>query len=156
MAVSLASTSVSPVLGTGIGTVGFAVFATGLFRGSRRWLDFGALVGFGGIALAAIDAPPIWPLIGTISLLVAWDVGGATVRLGSQLGREADTIRLELWYVVTSISVGLVVGSVAYGAFVVSAGGLTLDALVVLLVVALAATLALGSRLGWNDRFVGQ
>ena len=154
--VAVVSTSVDPWPGTAVAAVGALVFSIGVLSGSRQLLDLGALVAFVGVAIASVEVPAIWPLVGTISLLVGWDVGGATIRLGEQLGRDADTIQLELWYAITSVSVGLAVGGIAYGVFVMSAGGLTLDALVVLLVVALAATLALGSRLGWNDRFVGQ
>ena len=156
IAISVVSTSIGPLVATGVAAGGAVVLSLGVLSGSRQLLDLGALVGFMGVAIASVDAPVIWPLVGTISLLVGWDVGGATLRLGEQLGRDAETIQLELWYAITSVSVGIAVGGIAYGVFVVSAGGLTLDALVVLLVVALAATLALGSRLGWNDQFVGQ
>ncbi len=150
------STVIDPIPGTVVGTLGIVLFSAGLARGSRRILDLGAFVCVVGVGLSAVAAPPAWPLVGTISLVVAWDLGGAGIRLGRQLGRDADTIRLELWYVLSSVTVGLTTGGLAYGIYVVSARGLTLDALVVILLAGIAATLALGTRLGWNENVVGR
>lgn len=141
------------LIGTGTAAVGLGLVGGSLAIGSRRLLDIGALAAFVGVAASAGDLPVTGPLIGTIAVLVSWDLGGAAIKLGSQLGREATTTRLELWYVLSSTGVGMAAGGLAYGIFLVSEG-LTLDALTVALLAGISAALALGARLGWNESVV--
>lgn len=145
----------APLAGTVLAGTGLGLVGGSLAVGSRHLLDIGALAAFVGVAASAGGLPVTGPLIGTIAVLVSWDLGGVAIKLGAQLGREPTTTRLELWYVLTSAGVGVAAGGLAYGVFLVSEG-LTLDALTVALLAGICAALALGARFGWNREVVGR
>ncbi|WP_254863168.1 DUF7519 family protein [Halovivax gelatinilyticus] len=148
------STIVEPVPATIVSVVGLALIATALSIGSRRVLDLGAFVGLVGVSIGALSAPVVWPLVGTVSVIVAWDLGGVAIRLGEQLGREAETARLELWYVLSSTAVGAGTAALAYGVYRYTEYGIGLDALVMILLAGVGAILALGARFEWNESAV--
>lgn len=152
---AVASTIPNPMPGAVIAAIGLIAIAGSLATGSRRLLDAGSLVLFVGVVASADGAPVTGPLVGTIALLVAWDLGALSIKLGDQLGREAATARLESWYILSSTAVGVATGGVAYGVYLGSRG-LTLDALTAILLTGICATLALGARFGWNESVIGQ
>lgn len=155
-AVGAISTTVSNSVPAGmVAGVGALVLASALVIGNRRLLDLGALGMIVGIAISATTTTPAWPLVGTIAAIVAWDVGGVAIRLGAQLGRNASTGRLELWYIVSSTTIGVTAGGLAYGVFLLT-HAITLDALAILLFAGICATLALGARFGWNESVDGR
>lgn len=154
-AAAVLTTFPAPRFGTGIAAVGLGLVGGSLALGSRRLLDIGALAAFVGVAASAGHLPVTGPLVGTIAVLVSWDLGGVAIKLGAQLGREATTTRLELWYVLSSAGVGMAAGGLAYGIFLVS-DGLAFDALTVALLAGIGAALALGARFGWDESVVGQ
>lgn len=147
---AVATTVSTPIPATVVAGAGALLFASALVIGSRRLLDLGALGVIVGIAISASATTPAWPLVGTIATIVAWDVGATAITLGRQLGRQASTSRLELWYIISSTSVGTAAGVIAYGVFRLT-HGITLDALTIILFVGICATLALGARFGWNE-----
>jgi hypothetical protein len=105
----------------GTGAVFVAVLAAGLFR---------------YVSLQTL-------LVAGVGTIVAWDLAERAINVGEQLGRVAETRRLEA---VHGVGSGLV-GSVAVGSGVVVAGvgssGLPLSALAALLVAVLLLTAAL-------------
>lgn len=152
VAVAVAIAAASPAAPVAVaGAVGIGI---GLRRGSDGLVDFGSLGLLGAVVVAGFSAPPEATLGGVVAVVVAWDLGCAAIALGEQLGREADTARLELRYVCSSLLAGLLAATLAYGAFL-AGGGLPLDAVVVLLIVAVAATIALGARRTWNELGAG-
>lgn len=154
-AAAVLTTVPGPLSGTAVAAVGLGLVGGALAIGSRRLLDIGALATFVGVAASAGALPVTGPLVGTIAVLVSWDLGGVAIKLGAQLGREAPTTRLELWYVLSSAAVGMAACGLAYGIFLV-ADGLAFDALTVALLAGVSAALALGRRFGWNESVVGQ
>lgn len=153
-AAAVLTTVPGPAFATGSAALGLGLVGGALAIGSRRLLDIGALAAFVGVAASAGDLPVTGPLLGTIAVLVSWDVGGVAIKLGAQLGREATTTRLELWSVLSSAGVGMAAAGLAYGVFLVS-DQLAFDALTVALLAGISAALALGARLGWNESVVG-
>ncbi|WP_247728865.1 DUF7519 family protein [Halovivax limisalsi] len=151
----IGSTLANPVPAAPLAIVAALLVATALSIGSRPVLDVGGLVAIAAVAVGAAGAHPAWPLVGAVAAIVSWDLGGAAIRLGHQVGRAAETTRLELWYVVTSVGVGAGTGTVAYAAYTIAGGGLSLDAAVLLLLAGVLATLALGARFDWGDGGVG-
>ena len=127
---------------------GVLVLVVGLVRGSRAAIDVGSLLVFFGVAFASLDRPPQWTVLGTIGVLVAWDLANAALRLGRQLGRNASTARLEWWYALTSVLVGIGAGSVAYAVFVLGADSVPFGAFVVLVATAAVAIVTLGTNRG--------
>lgn len=88
-------------------SVGVLAFGAGIVRGSRGWLAVGGIGLFAGMLLAGlIETSPVFPLVGTATTLVAWDVGEHAIGVGEQLGREADTRRQELVHAGLSVCVG--------------------------------------------------
>lgn len=131
----------------GFGALGIAILGLGLARGQAGSLDVGALVLFFGLVAGGIESNAVEPLVvGTIATVLAWDLGHSAVDLGSQLGREARTIRLELVQFVSSLLVGLVAGTIGYAVYVLGAGGQSAGAIVLLLLAAAFITIGLGTK----------
>jgi len=74
-----------------------------------------------------------------------WDFGEQAINVGEQLGREADTERLELTHAAASTIIAVAAGGVGYGIYLAGAGNQPMTALVFLLVAAVALTSALRS-----------
>ncbi len=103
---------------------GALALVAGVAAGRRRAVSLGAagLVG-GALAAGVYGAPPAPLLAGTVAAVVAWDLAGYAVDLGRQLGREADTTRIELVHAGASVGVGAVSAAVGYGVFRAGTGG---------------------------------
>ncbi|WP_290816196.1 hypothetical protein [Halovivax sp.] len=144
-AVVLSLTATGGPLALALAVVGAVCLGLGLHLGRHRVVDLAALILFGAVALTGLAAPPEATLVAVVAVVVSWDLGCAAITLGAQLGRVAETARLEVRYAASSLGVGLCAATLAYGAFVWG-GGLSLDAVVVLLVVGVTATIALGVR----------
>lgn len=129
----------------GIGAVGLTALGLGLIRGRHGRVTLGALGLFlGAIAAGATGAPVEAVLVAVTSAVIAWDVGGSAISVGSQLGREADTARLEAVHVAGSVGVGFAVAGVGYGLFRVAAGGQPVTALLFFLLSAVLLLEVLG------------
>ncbi|RJT04144.1 hypothetical protein, partial [Halococcus sp. IIIV-5B] len=82
-----------------------------------RQVTLGAAGVFCGILLAGLaDAPPELLLLSTAGAVVAWDVATFAIDLGSELGRAAETRRLELVH--AGASTGLALGAAIVGTLV--------------------------------------
>lgn len=118
--------------------VGLAVLAGGLFAGTRRLVSIGAAGAFAGVLYAGVaGAPAVALLVGVAASVIAWDAAGTAVDLGDQLGREADTARLEAVHAAGSLVVGTAAAGVGYAVYLTAAGGQPTTALLLLLVAGL-------------------
>ncbi|MFB6154501.1 MAG: hypothetical protein ABEJ22_01310 [Haloferacaceae archaeon] len=148
---SLVAATVSLVAGAVVGSLGLSASAlgvvlvgVGVFRGSRRLLTAGTAGLLVGLVVAgAAGAPPLLLVLGAASAVVSWDVGEHGIGVGEQLGREADTTRVELVHATLSLVVALLTVVVSYGAYRAATGGQPVTALVFLLVGAVALVAAL-------------
>jgi hypothetical protein len=140
----LVSVALASVAGAGVAAVGLAVVVVGLVRGRRRWLTAGAVGLFAGVLVAgARGSPPEPLLVGLLGAALAWDVGEHGIGVGEQLGREADTTRVEVVHAAASTAVGTGGVVLGYGVFLVATGGQPVTALVFLLVGVVALVAAL-------------
>lgn len=131
----------------GAALVGASLLALGLLYGRRPAVDVAALLLFvgvlaGGFAGDSVEAT----LVGTVACVIAWDLGQCAIDLGEQLGREADTTRLEVVHVASSVLIGVVTVGAGYALYVVAVGGQPAAALVLLLLAAALVTIGLGAR----------
>lgn len=128
----------------GVGTAGLLVLAVGLQRGSNGAVTLGAATLAVGSFLAGIDGAPALPvLLGVTGAVLAWDVGTGAITLGNQLGRAAETRRLEAVHVTASAAVGTTTVGLGYGLFLAGSGGQPIAAVVFLLVAAVLLVVAL-------------
>jgi len=122
-----------------LAAVGATALAVGVYLGRRDAVDGGALVAFAGVVLAGVnDAPALPVLLGTVATVLAWDVGGNALSLGAQLGREADTSRVESLHALAGAAVGVTAAVVGFALFAV---GPTRQPVTTLFVLLLGATL---------------
>lgn len=130
-----------------VGTVGVILLLAGLLRSTRRLIDIGALLVFGAVLASAVFGAPITSTgIATVCVIIAWDVGNRAVGLGQQIGRDAETIRIELVHLSVSLLIGL--GSMLAGllVFAVGAAGQPVAAVILLVLAAVFLLIGLGTR----------
>ncbi|MFP9192857.1 DUF7519 family protein [Natronosalvus vescus] len=145
--VAVLSAALGGPAGPTVGLVGFLVLGLGLHRGIYGAVDIGAGLVFLGVLFGGLQGAPVEAtVLGAVTALVAWDLGTSAVELGSQLGREADTRRLEGVQLLSSLSVGLLTATVGYGAYVFGAGGQPAGAVVLLLLSVLFVVVGLKGR----------
>jgi hypothetical protein len=118
--------------------VGTALVLVGIVRGSRGGVTVGCVgLLFGALAAGVQDAPTVVMLFSVTASVLAWDTGQTAIDLGEQLGRGADTRRLELTHLFGSVAVGTVTAVVGYLALQIGTGGQPVSVLLGLLVAAL-------------------
>jgi hypothetical protein len=126
------------------GTFGLSLLLVGLVRGSHGFVTGGAFVLFlGGILAGAGGAPVLPVLVGVTAAVLAWDLGENAIGIGAQLGRGADTVRLEAVHIAASTVVGAVVAGVGFGLYRVGTGEHPVAALVLLVIAAVLLVEAL-------------
>lgn len=126
-----------------VGGLGGLLFVSGLLGGSRRRLSGGAFSVFLAALLAAtLGAPVDATLLGVVTAVLAWDAGGVSMSLGTQLGSDAPTIRAELVHVSASAGIGLFTIVVGYAIFSFWSGVVSISALIYLLLAALVLLFA--------------
>lgn len=134
--------------GVAIGVAGVVVLTVALVDGRRDAVDLGALLVFAGVLYGGLAVPAAVEstLLGTVSIVLAWDRAHAAIDLGQQLGREPPTRRLEAVGFASSLLVGLGAATLGYAVYVVGVGGQPVAALVLLLLTAVFVTIGLGTR----------
>jgi len=126
------------------GLAGLLVLLTGVVAGVRRGVTLGAVVLLVGVLYAGLAGMPAAVLlVGVGATVLAWDLGGFAIDLGAQLGREANTRRVEAVHATASAAVAAAAAGVGYGVYLVATAGQPTLALLLLLLagVLLAATL---------------
>lgn len=136
-----------------IGVTGVALVGYGLFASEHRWIDYGTVALVCGVAVAgATGAGPRVTVPAALCAVLAWDTGGYAVRLGAELGREADTARAELVHAGLTLAVGVTAVFVAVGGYLVVSGEAPTLAVLLLFCGALALLVAVGERLEDDGR----
>lgn len=145
--VATAAAGLGSMTGLGFAAVGALALGIGLAIGGRNLVDGGAVVVFFGIVASGLEATVVAPtVLGTIAVVLAWDLAHAAIDIGEQLGRETPTRRLETVAIVSSVLVGLVSGALGYAVFLAGAGGQPVAMVVLLLLAAALITIGLGKR----------
>ncbi|MEF8851308.1 MAG: hypothetical protein V5A28_02660 [Haloarculaceae archaeon] len=131
-------------LPTAVALAGVACLLAGVWLGSHRIVDAGALVAFGGVVGAALlEAGPLAVLFGTVAAVVAWDTGTNAVTLSEQVGRGADTSRVEVLHALYGAAVGVAGGVLGFVLFSVGPTRQPVTTLFVLLLAAAVLVVAL-------------
>lgn len=114
--------------------IGVVLLAVAARTGDRRLVSVGAAALLGGVLVAGVSgASPASLFVGVGATVLAWDAGGTAIDLGAQLGRAADTRRVELVHAAASAGVAVASAAIGYAVFLVMAGGQPLGALLLLL-----------------------
>lgn len=142
---ALAASGFYSWLGLVAGTAGLAVLVVGLVRGEHGAVTGGAFGLFLGAITAGVQGAPVLAVLLSVTCsVVAWDSGGNAISIGEQLGRDADTRRIEAVHMTASGGVGVVTAGTGYGLYLAGTGGHPVAALVFLLVAAVLLVEALG------------
>ncbi|MFB6141867.1 MAG: hypothetical protein ABEJ30_00830 [Halorientalis sp.] len=124
----------------GVALVGAGV-GVGRRRGTRWVVTVGAAVLLAGVVVAGVfGAPEMVLLLATVATVLAWDAGGTAIDIGRQLGREAESIRVQLVHLGSTAIVGGLTAAIGFGIYRTVTAGQPLTALVLLLVAALLLT----------------
>jgi hypothetical protein len=100
----------------GICLLGGLALAAGLAAGAQRGVTAGSgMLVTGALAGGLVGAPVLPTLVGVTGGLLALDLGSTALTLGDQLGRAAETLRLELLHAAAGglVGLGLVVAGLA-------------------------------------------
>ncbi|MFB6228779.1 MAG: hypothetical protein ABEH88_09515 [Halobacteriales archaeon] len=127
-----------------LGAAGTLVLWAGLLRGTRSMVTTGAFGLFVAAMIAGAQAAPIVPVLASVVLtVVAWDAGSNAISVGEQLGRSADTTRIEAVHGAATLAVGTLTAAVGYAVYRFATGGQPVAAVAFLLLgaVLLVATL---------------
>lgn len=121
----------------GLGTPGLVILAVGLVRGRRGLVTVGTFGLFLGAVVAGIQHSPVASVLLSVTCTVlAWDIGSMAISIGTQLGRKAETTRLETIHIVASVSIGVVTAGIGYGLYQSGTGGQPITAVGFLLLAA--------------------
>lgn len=125
--------------------LGAVVLGIGCSRANGTVVDAGAALLFIAVLAASVTgvAVPV-TLLAAAATVVAWDLGRSAIGVGRQLGRDADTRRLRWVHVISSSGIGIGAASLGYLVFRSGVGGLSVDAIVLLLVAGGLFVVALG------------
>lgn len=135
------------IFGLALAVIGASFLALGLARGTHSAIDVACLLLFAGVLASGYEGGSVeLALLGTVGTVVAWDLGQSAIDLGEQLGREAQTTRLEAVHVASSAIVGLVAITIGYTLYVFAADGQPVAAVALLLAAASLITIGLGVR----------
>lgn len=127
-----------------VGSVGLVVLWIGLARGRTALVTGGAFGLFLAAIVAGAQGAPVGPVLAGVVLgVVAWDTGGNAIGIGEQLGRSADTTRIEVLHAGASLVVGAFTAGIGYGVYRFGSAGQPVAAVTFLLIgaVLLIATL---------------
>jgi hypothetical protein len=126
LAASLAGTLTLAVstVSLAVGLVGSVLVALGLVRGWRAAVTLGGAGLLCGVVLAGlVGAPASVVVFATAATVVAWDVATFGIAVGEELGREADTRRLELVHAGASVVTAAIPAGIGVAFFRTAGGG---------------------------------
>lgn len=117
----------------GIGAIGVLLLWIGLVRGTPGAITTGTFGLFVAAVAAGVQNAPIVSVLASVVLaVVAWDTGGNAIGIGEQLGRSAETTRIEIVHSVASLTVGVITAGIGYAIYRFGAGGQPIGAVVFL------------------------
>ncbi|ARS91651.1 hypothetical protein B1756_03135 [Natrarchaeobaculum aegyptiacum] len=148
--VAAALAGVGSPVGLLVGLAGIVLLAVALVRNSRRLVDVAGLVCFVGVVAGGLEATAVEPsLLATLAVVLAWDRAHGAIDVGTQLGREAPTRRLEAVSFASSLFVGVFAGTLGYAVYLIGGTGQPVAAVVLFVIAAALVTLGLGSDGRW-------
>lgn len=131
----------------GAGGLGVLLVVVGVVSGRHAGVTAGSAALVTGSIAAGLDGVPApFVLGGAVAALVAWDAGGTAIDLGAQLGRTAETTRLELVHTSSTVLVGVAAAAGSWGLYRVGLGRRPLTGPMLLLIAALCIAVALTVR----------
>lgn len=120
-----------------VATLGAVLVAIGLLLGSHRAVTVGSFGLVAAALFAGVQGAPVLPVLGSVVLaVIAWDVGGYAITIGDQLGREADTHRVEAVHAAATAGVGGLAATAGYAIYLVGTGNQPVAALLFLVLAA--------------------
>ena len=126
-----------------VGGVGLLILASGLVRAMRPAVTTGSFGLFFASVVAGTQGAPVGSVLASVVfVVVAWDVGANAISIGAQLGRSAETIRIEAVHATATLVVGVGTAGIGYGIYQLGTGGHPLAAITFLL---LGAILLIGT-----------
>lgn len=116
-----------------LGALGVVLVGIGFSRGSQAAITLGGMGLFCGVLLAGfVGAPPELLLFATAATVVSWDIAGFAIDLGEELGRAAETTRVELVHAGASALVAAVAATGGVFVYRLAGGGPALAPIVLL------------------------
>lgn len=88
-----------------------------MWRADQDAVTVGVALLFGAVLYTGVGRDPLWLLGVTLPVVVVWSVGTNAVRLGRQVGRTGETLRVELVQFVSVLVVATVGGGAGYLGF---------------------------------------
>ena len=132
--VATVAIGVGAVPAAGLGALSIPVAGLALLRSSRRLLGVSVAFLLLGVLFAGlVGAPPESLLVAMVATVLVWDAGENAISVGEQLGREADTRRLEVVHLAAGTALATAVAGVGYAVYEVASGGQPAAAIVLLL-----------------------
>jgi len=123
---------------------GVVVLLGGIRLGRHNVVDGGGLVAFAGVVAAALSGAGAMPVVfGSVAAVVAWDSGTNSISVSDQVGRGADTGRVEVFHALIGAAVGVVGGGLAFVLFRLGPTRQPVTTLFVLLLAAAVLVVAL-------------
>lgn len=130
--------------GISLSLAGLLVLGGGLLRGSRSLVTLGATGLLCGALVAGLAAGgPASVLLAVTATTLAWDAGQFAIGVGSQLSREATTVRLELVHAAGSTVAGVTTVMLGYVGFLASDSGQPLSGVILLVAAVVVLLVAL-------------
>lgn len=113
------------VIGFGVSLFGFVGLAIGLFvLPSRRLSGLGTGIVFLGVVLTGVFGPdPVLVVTGVLASILAFDLSQNAFGVGEQLSKATETWRGESVHAAGSLAAGAVSAALAFGIYLVLAGG---------------------------------
>lgn len=122
---------------------GVGCLGVGLWRGSQPAVSLGVAALFGAVLQVGMGRDPLWLLLAAGAVVLVWAVAGHAVRLGRQVGRSGETLRVELVQTVTTVVVVALGGGIGYLSYQATLGRQSLPGVALLLASVVVATRAL-------------
>lgn len=118
-------------LSLGLGTISTMLVLYGIVQHSQRSVEWGAAVLFTSVVVGATHgAPHGMILVGVVGSVMTYDASTTAIELGEQLGRNANTIRIEAVHFIASLGIGVFTVSTGHLIFEVTTGGYPVTTLV--------------------------
>lgn len=96
---------------------GVVCLVAGLWRTDRRFVTLGVLAQLCSVIYVGVNRTAGWLLLAAMPVALAWGMASVAVRLGQQIGRTGETLRVELVHGVGTLTALVFAGGYSYVAF---------------------------------------